>query len=197
MKRLVVKRPNKEDSIMKKRRLVCVLIMALMFGLTGFASQSEARANVSVNIDLPPYIFGAPPPLVVIPGTYAYFAPEADIDIIFYKGYWFRYHKLRWYRARNYNGPWTFIVPSRLPQGLIDLPTDYRLRYREHPRIAYPDFHRNWRHWEKTRHWEKEERWREDRRREMREEKRERKREERREHRQEERRDHRQEHRGR
>lgn len=173
---------------MKRRQLVWLLVITLMIGLTGFASESDARVSVAVNIDLPPYTFETPPPLVVIPGTYAYYAPEADVEIVFYNGYWYRPHKLRWFRSRNYNGPWSFVAPGRIPQGLVELPSDYRMRFRDHPKIDYRDFRRNWRNWEKTRHWEKDERWREGGRRERHEEKMEHKREDRREQ---------QEHRGR
>ncbi len=176
---------DKEDSIMKKRRFVGLLVMVLMLGLTGFAVQSEAGVSVSVGMDLPAFRFGGPPQLVVIPGTYAYFAPEADIDIVFYGGYWYRPYEGRWYRGRGYNGPWAHIAPARLPRVLTDLPHDYRHAYREHPRIDYRDFRRNWRGWEKNRHWDRDERWREGRHREMRENRREDRRDDRREHRQE------------
>ncbi|MBA4374486.1 MAG: hypothetical protein C0402_16675 [Thermodesulfovibrio sp.] len=189
MKHCVFKRSNKEESIMKRGQLVCMLVLALVLGLTGLASQSDAGVSVGINIDLPAYTFGAPPPLVVIPGTYAYFAPEADVDIVFYGGYWYRPYEGRWYRGKGYNGPWRSVAPGRIPGVLINLPHDYRHAYREHPRIHYRDFNRNWRNWERNRHWEKNDRWREGRHREMRED--------RRDQRHEERRDQRQDHRGR
>jgi hypothetical protein len=188
MKQVMLKRPNKEDGVMKRRWLLLLLVMALVAGMTGFASQSDARVSVGVGINLPAYRFGAAPSLVVIPGTYAYFAPEADVDIVFYSGYWYRPYEGRWYRGRGYNGPWGVVAPARIPRALIELPHDYRRVYREHPRIAYPDFNRQWRNWERNRHWEKDERWREGRRERH---------EERRDHRQGERGEQRREHRGR
>jgi hypothetical protein len=44
-------------------------------------------ARVSVSIVLPPFVFAAPPPVVVIPGTYVYFCPDAAVDILAQKNY--------------------------------------------------------------------------------------------------------------
>jgi len=197
MKKLLLQRPSKEDSVMRKRQFGWLLVLALVFGLAGFVSRSDAGVNVSIGVDLPAYRFGGPPELVVIPGTYAYFAPEADVDIVFYGGYWYRPYEGRWYRGRGYNGPWRIVGPGRIPGVLMNLPHDYRHAYREHPRIHYRDFNRNWRNWERNRHWERNDRWREGRNREMREDRREHRQEERRDQRNDDRRDQRQEHRGR
>ncbi|TAN37901.1 MAG: hypothetical protein EPN25_14810 [Nitrospirae bacterium] len=179
---------------MKRSRLALLLVMAMVIGLTGFVSESSAGVRVGIGINLPVFTFAEPPSLVVIPGTYVYAPVDADIDIVFYQGYWYRPYEGGWFRARSYNGPWRHI--PRAPRVLIDLPPDYRHRYRDHSRIEYRDFNRHWRGWERNKHWERNERWREGR--ERREDRRER-REDRREHREdrrEDRRDHR-EHRGR
>ena len=155
---------------MKKQRLVFLGVGLLLFVAAVFPVQGYAGVNVSVGINLPAFTFAAPPPMVAIPGTYAYFAPEADVDIVFYHGYWYRPYEGRWYRARGYNGPWGYIAPARVPRVLIELPPDYRHVYAGHERIHYGDFHKNWRRWEKDRYWEKNERWREGRHGERREE---------------------------
>ncbi len=133
----------------------------LLFIVTVLPSQSYAGVNVSVGINIPAFTFAAPPSLVVIPGTYAYFAPDAGVDIVFYGGYWYRPYEDHWYRARGYNGPWAYIAPSRVPGVLINLPPDYRHAYAGHPRMAYRDVNKNWRRWEKDRYWDRNERWRE------------------------------------
>jgi hypothetical protein len=151
----------KEEMIMRKRKIGFVAAAVLLLSLSVMAAGSDAEVRVGVGIDLPVYTFAAPPPLVVIPGTYAYFAPEARIDIVFYDGYWYRPHNGRWFRARGYDGPWTHV--SRVPRTIVDLPPDYRVIYRRYPRIEYRDFHRHWKKWERDRHWEHDRRWREGR----------------------------------
>jgi hypothetical protein len=162
---------DKEDRVMRRGTGFLVVGAGVVF-VMGFSAQSEARVDVNIGISIPAYRFAAPPALVVIPGTYAYFAPDVDIDIVFYQGFWYRPHEGRWYRARAYNGPWGYIAPARVPSVLIELPPDYRRLYSGHRHIAYREFNRNWRSWERNKYWEKDERWREGRRGERREERR-------------------------
>ncbi len=104
---------------------------------------------------LPPLIIPAPPPVVVIPGTYAYFAPDVDVELFFYGGFWYRPYGGRWYRSSNYGGPWGFIGPNRVPHVLINLPPGYRNVPPGHERIPYGQLKKNWRTWERGRHWDK------------------------------------------
>ncbi len=145
---------------MKAKRLSFLISFTFVLVLAGFSSHSDAGVSVGIGINIPAYTFAAPPPMVVIPGTYAYFAPEANVDIVFYHGFWYRPYEGYWYRARGYNGPWAYISPERVPRVLLDLPPDYRHVYRDHPRIGYRDFNRHWRGWEKNRYWERDEMWR-------------------------------------
>ncbi len=147
---------------MKSEKSLLVAGFALAI-LIGFSAQSDARVNIGIGINIPAYTFAAPPPLVVIPGTYAYFVPDVDVDILFYQGYWYRPYDGRWYRARAYNGPWAYIGVGRVPRVLVGLPHDYRRVYAGHRHIEYRDFNRNWRRWERDRYWERDERWREGR----------------------------------
>ncbi len=145
---------------MKTKRLGFMIALAVFLVIAGFATTGEARVSVGIGINIPGYTFAAPPPVVVIPGSYVYFAPEADVDILFYHGYWYRPYEGRWFRARGYNGPWGYVEPSVVPRAVIGVPPDFRHVYGDRPRIGYGDFHRNWRGWERNRHWDRDEGWR-------------------------------------
>ncbi len=145
---------------MKRKRSAFLIACALFLALAGVSSQSEAGVNVGIGINIPAYTFAAPPQVVVIPGTYVYFAPEANVDILFYQGFWYRPYEGRWFRARGYNGPWAYIPAERVPHTLVELPPDYHRAYRDHPRIGYRDLNRNWRGWERNKYWERDEQWR-------------------------------------
>jgi len=145
---------------MRKKMSGFVVVGVLYLMFAGLPAQGNAGVSVGVNITIPAYTIATPPALVVIPGTYAYFVPDANIDIVFYHGFWYRPYEGRWFRARGYNGPWTYVEIAKVPRVLVELPPDYRHVYREHQRIAYRDFDRNWRGWEKHRYWERDERWR-------------------------------------
>ncbi len=138
-----------------------LLVIGVMFlVLTGFAARSDARVDVNIGINIPAFTFAAPPQLVVIPGTYVYFVPDIDVEVLFYHGYWYRPWEGRWYRARSYRGPWAFIAAARVPPVLIGLPPDYGHVGPGFRRIPYGEFNRNWKSWEKNRYWERDEAWR-------------------------------------
>jgi hypothetical protein len=145
----------------------------------GFA---RVNVNIGVNIPLPGFVFPAPPAVVLVPGSYVYAVPDADIDIVFYHGYWYRPHGNYWYRSASYNGPWRHMGHERIPAAIIGLPPDYRHVPPGHPHIPYGHLKNNWRDWERQKYWDTHE---------YRHEQWERRQDGRREHYREERREHR------
>jgi hypothetical protein len=120
----------------------------------------------SSEVPEPPPVAPPPPPpirvfepeLVILPGTYVYFAPGiVGADIFFYNGFWYRSYRGYWYRSLAYNGVWIYITPPRI---FFTLPLDYRVRAREFPHIRYHEFYRNWRGWQRDKYWEHHEQWR-------------------------------------
>ncbi len=140
-----------------------ILGMATIMGMTfipGQMNQAVARMGISINVGLPPLAFSAPPPVVVVPGTYVYTVPDIDATLLFYDGYWYRPYEGRWYISSFYNGPWEFIDISRVPPVLLDHPMAYwRVPPRYH-HIPYAEFHDNWRRWGSERHWDRDRDWR-------------------------------------
>lgn len=153
-----------------KKMLLVLLAGAVSLASIGYPARANAR--VEVNIVLPRVVIAAPPAVVVIPGTYVYFAPDVEADIFFYHGYWYRPYRGYWYRAGGYNGPWVHIGPSRVPRVLLNIPPDFRHIPPGHQRVPYGQVKKHWRTWERERYWDRHE-------------ERERHREEKREHREE------------
>jgi hypothetical protein len=156
---LVIYRKERE-MIRKMRKLWLLIIGALLLVLAGSATQSEAMGprgpNVSIGVNLPAHRFAAPPEVVVIPGTYVYMVPDANVDVLFYQGYWWRPYEGRWYRSQNYNGQWSYIDTRSIPRGLRDLPQDYRHRLSPgYERIPHRDLQKNWKKWEKEKYWDR------------------------------------------
>jgi hypothetical protein len=144
--------------MMKKKIFVTLFIgITLLIGL-GHPSRAMAGVNINVGITVPPpppLVIPTPPPLFVIPGTYAYIAPEVDVDIFFYHGYWYRPYHGHWYRSGSYNGKWAYIIPEKVPRVLIDLPPNYRHVPPGHRHIPYKEVKKNWKGWEKEKYWER------------------------------------------
>jgi len=135
----------------KKVALLIAVLSLLVFAYQ--PAQAEVNVGVGVSVGLPLFNFPAPPQLVVIPGTYAYYVPGIDAEIIFYRGRWYRPWGGRWYWGRGYNGPWVLAGRGFVPAPLFRLPRDYRHGPVYH-RIPYYDLHRHWNRWERERHWE-------------------------------------------
>jgi len=142
---------------MRKRTTLIIFIGIIFVTLIGFSNNSPAEVNVNVGIGvpLPQVVIHAPPSVVVIPGTYAYFAPDVGVEIFFYHGYWYRPHHGYWYRAKGYNGPWGHVKKAAVPHALRGLPPDFRHSVRHGERIRHADFKQNWKTWEKKKHWER------------------------------------------
>lgn len=141
----------------------CILLFGAFFLLvTGILTQSDAQVSLNVRIGPPPvYRIPAPPPVVVIPGTYVYVVPDIGVDIFFYHGYWYRPYEGNWFQAQSYNGPWLFLPPERLPRPLLQLPPDYRSIPPGYHRIPYGDLRKNWAGWERQRYWDRDKAWHE------------------------------------
>jgi len=154
---------------MRSKIVLAAVAVASLFAFTLF-HPIEARAGVHVNvgINLPALVFPAPPPVVVVPETYVYYAPDVNVDVLFYHGYWYRPYEGRWFRSGNYNGPWVHIVRDRVPGAVLHLPPDYRRARSAYKPVPYGQLRRNWRTWERERHWERAERRHERERREPR-----------------------------
>ena len=137
------------------------LLMTALISLGAVAAPGVSSAQVQVNIDvrvplppLPRFVFPAPPAVVVIPETYVYVVPDAEVDIVFYQGYWYRPHSDRWYRASSYNGPWDLLAVEHVPNTFKTLPPGFRKVKPEHARIPYQNVEKNWKKWEQERHWD-------------------------------------------
>lgn len=141
---------------MKKFCYVAVVAAFLLLG--GVTAQSDARVDVSIGVNVPPYSFSSPPHLVVIPGTYVYYVPDIEPEIFFYGGFWYRVYDGNWYRSRNYNGRWVYLRHERVPGPLVSLPSGYR-GVRGYRPIPHQELQRNWRRWERNRYWEGDEWW--------------------------------------
>jgi hypothetical protein len=140
------------------------MVLALLFL---FPVPATAGVDVGVSVSLPPLIvFSAPPAMVVIPETYVYVVPDADVDIFFYDGWWWRPWEGRWYRSRHYDSGWGYY--QRVPSFYSSVPSGWRNDYRErrwggrpwnYKPVSHREVERNWSGWKKNRHWEKQQSW--------------------------------------
>jgi len=142
---------------MKHHRWVIFLVWFIIQVLC-FSTMVCSEVNIQVGVNVPPpppLLIPAPPPLVVVPRTYVYFAPEVEVDIFFYQGYWYRPYEGRWYRAKSYKGPWIYLVPEKVPHPVLRIPPDFRRVTLQHKRIPHGHVVKNWKTWEREKYWER------------------------------------------
>lgn len=139
----------------RKRMVVQAVLLALVCTVLLVPAAGKAEVNVNVSVPLPPLVIPAPPGLIVIPGQYVYYPPDVEADLFFYRGYWYRPHAGRWYRAHEYNGPWRGIGIKRVPRAVIGVPPGFRRGPVMHDRVHYRDVRANWKTWERDRYWDR------------------------------------------
>lgn len=138
------------------------LIYGAMMAGAALGTPAEAQISINFSIPLPPCItFSEPPQVVVIPQTQVYVVPEAQEDMYFYNGWWYRPWNGRWYRSQNYERGW--VCYQSVPTFYHSVPRHWRDCYRtrqwcgrpwQHREIQYHDLNRNWREWHRTRYWD-------------------------------------------
>ena len=128
--------------------LFCVGTGGLLLPAEGLSGDIDL--HVGIGFPLPPaLVIPAPPAVYPIPGSYAYFAPNAGFQLFFQSGYWYRPYNGYWYRAAYYNGPWYYLPPSRIPVGFSRFSHNY---YRVPPGqglIPYGHLRDHWREWDR------------------------------------------------
>jgi hypothetical protein len=132
--------------------LTAVISFLFLFPVT---DNAEVHVNIGIGLPLPVYTFPAPPSVVVVPDTNVYYVPGAAVEILFYRGYWYRPYRGHWYRAAFYNGPWAGIAAARVPRTLVSVYPTYREIAPYHRPIPYGQLKKNWRHWDRERYWDR------------------------------------------
>jgi hypothetical protein len=139
-----------------KMKLLIVCYVSSVFAFFGFffPTNTHAGINVDINIPLPGLVIAGPPAMMVVPGSYVYFAPDVKTDLFFYRGYWYHPSRKGWYVSLEYNGPWGSVAVDNVPRVLINIPRDYRRVLPGYERMPYAMVRRNWRNWEDERYWD-------------------------------------------
>lgn len=114
-----------------------VIAVAVVLVVCSVPGSVQAEVNLNINIGAPPVVVAEPPEVVLIPEFEVYFIPGGDADLFFHAGFWWSPRGDRWYRASAYNGPWVAVRHHVVPRQVIQVPSDYRVRYRKAIHVPY------------------------------------------------------------
>jgi hypothetical protein len=150
-----------------KKFLIGVISSAIAFAVPVLAT-AGVNVGISIGIPLPPpIVFGAPPVVVVLPDTPdVYVAPDVNVDIFFWNGWWWQPWEGRWYRSHYYDRGWAYY--DNVPRFYYDVDPGWRGYYREHNWYGHPwnyeripsrQLQQNWKTWHNERYWEGQRTW--------------------------------------
>ena len=94
-------------------------------------------SQVQVNIPLPPIVFPAPPPLVVVePGVQV--VEDNDDEVFFVDNlYWVR-RDGRWFRSKDHKGNWVVVDAPVVPPVLVKQPPGKYKRWKKNKGVGGP-----------------------------------------------------------
>jgi hypothetical protein len=99
---------------MKKRVFFLLLPLWLSVGSNSLASNVDIGINV--NIGAPALVIASPPEFLLIPALGLHVSIGAPYDLFYLDGYYYQFHKNRWYRSNHYQGPWGYVERGKLPK---------------------------------------------------------------------------------
>lgn len=103
-------------------------ILFLLLPLWLFAATHSQAANVdvgiNVNIGVPALVIASPPEFLLIPALGLHVSFGTPSDLFYLDGYYYHFHKNRWYRSNHYQGPWGYVDRGKLPKRILK--HDYR-----------------------------------------------------------------------
>ena len=118
------------------RMSIWIALLAVTLAMMAPATKASAHADVSINLRIgdpyrgPQLVFQDEPDVVVVPGSRVYYVRDYDYDLYRYGSYWYYTYDGGWYRARRYNGPFTYVGYRSVPRAVTYVPVRYRRHWR-------------------------------------------------------------------
>ena len=113
------------------------VILASIYGIvaTALLLPGLARADsLSIGVETDSMHLGLhignPPPLVVVPGTPVYSAPNLPYNYFVYRKHYYLFHEGMWLTSKHHDGPWIVIAVGQVPRPILAVPVDY---YKDRP----------------------------------------------------------------
>jgi hypothetical protein len=135
-----------------------VLIAMFCLAGYGFADQEAPDGELAAP---PPLEVTGPPDVVVVPsesGQDVYMIPgEEGVGVYVHQGVWYRQYRGGWFSSPVYNGIWSSIGITFVPQVIVSVPPRYAYYLPlDYHRIHWYDYHNHWRYWARERYWHRQ-----------------------------------------
>jgi len=152
---------------MRKMRIIKMIAIVLFLFIQGCYYAAVEPAYNGGYYEPPPIALEGPPDVIVMPDTDdVYVAPDVNVDLFFWNGFWWRPWEGRWYRSQYYDRGWGYY--NGVPSFYFDVDPGWRGYYRGHnwyghrwnyQRIPHHHLHQNWRSWHNDQRWRRQGTW--------------------------------------
>ena len=128
------------------------------------ASEYQPESGVP---EPPSITFTVQPSVVVLPDTNnVYVVPDAQTDMFFWNGWWWRSWDGYWYRSQYYDRDWSYY--NQVPSFYYEVDPQWRAYYRNHNWQGHPWYYQqipdrelrnNWKTWQNDQYWQRQRTW--------------------------------------
>ena len=126
------------------KRMICrilgLTILAAGFSAAGVTNEASAEVRVEVNIGPPVIMVEEPSEVVFAPDLGVYFVPDSEMEIFYYRGFWWSRRGIHWYHSRYYRRGWQFVMDREVPRQVFRVPVDYREKFGRERHIRFRDW---------------------------------------------------------
>jgi hypothetical protein len=148
------------------RKLLLAMVLFLLAATVPVSAMAEVGIRIGFSLP-PPVTFVAPPEVIALPDTDdVYVAPDVDVDLFFWGGWWWRLWEGRWYRSHYYDRGWGYY--RHIPRFYYHVDPGWRGYYRDHDwrghrwdyeRIPDRRLRDNWHSWRNNGYWQRQRSW--------------------------------------
>lgn len=78
-------------------------------------------------------VYHSQPEVVLVPATKVYFVKNYDCNLYRHGKYWYFVERNKWYRARDYSGPFVRVQTRSVPHAVVKVPVKYRRNWNGPP----------------------------------------------------------------
>jgi hypothetical protein len=113
-----------------RHKYFAVVLLTAALALAGGQARASTNVDFQVSFGGPnssgTIVFHSQPEVVLVPATKVYYMRNYDCNMYRYGSYWYFVESNRWYRARDYRGPFVYIQSRAVPHPVMVVPVNYR-----------------------------------------------------------------------
>ena len=116
---------------------LAALAAAAILSMSGAPAHAGASLDIQISFGDATaggtLVYHSQPEVVLVPATKVYYVKNYDCNLYRYGRYWYFVEKNKWYRARDYYGPFVRVQTRLVPRAVVTVPVNYRRNWNGPP----------------------------------------------------------------